>query len=125
MKVGDYVRTEYGIAKYISDKVTKYGVYYVVDKDIMTCNVEGWENCLSGSNEIVKSSPNIIDLIEVGDIVNDEKIIDIGCLTNGPEEGTKVIDYYIAPNTVYYLKNEDIKSIVTKEQFKNMEYEVK
>ena len=76
MKIGDYVRTEYGIAKYISDIVTKYVMYYVVDKDIMVCNVEGWENCLSGSNEIIKSSPSIIDLIEVGDYVNGNKVLD-------------------------------------------------
>ena len=117
MKVGDYVRTEYGIAKYISDKVTKYGVYYVVDKDIMICNVEGWENCLSGSNEIVKSSPNIIDLIEVEDYVN-------GSYVEGFIEKNKFQNKLIITEAGM-IDNNDIKSIVTKEQFKNMEYEVK
>ena len=118
MKVGDYVRTKkHGIGKIISFS-------YQEDDECCFIELSKRRTGIKQSN-IIKSSPNIIDLIEVGDIVNDEKIIDIGCLTNGPEEGTKVIDYYIAPNTVYYLKNEDIKSIVTKEQFKNMEYEVK
>ena len=111
MKVNDYVRTK------------EFGINKVKWFDNEEPILENGFTALQSSG--YKSSPNIIDLIEVGDIVNDEKIIDIGCLTNGPEEGTKVIDYYIAPNTVYYLKNEDIKSIVTKEQFKNMEYEVK
>ena len=118
MKVGDYVRTKkHGIGKIISFS-------YQEDDECCFIELSKRRTGIKQSN-IIKSSPNIIDLIEVGDIVNDEKIIDIGCLTNGPEEGTKVIDYYIAPNTVYYLKNEDIKSIVTKEQFKNMEYEVR
>lgn len=111
MKVNDYVRTK------------EFGINKVKWFDNEEPILENGFTALQSSG--YKSSPNIIDLIEVGDIVNDEKIIDIGCLTNGPEEGTKVIDYYIAPNTVYYLKNEDIKSIVTKEQFKNIEYEVK
>lgn len=116
LRVNDYVRTEKGEI----GKVSSIAPEDIGFGDMELCNTEPY---VYGT--IIKSSPNIIDLIEVGDIVNDEKIIDIGCLTNGPEEGTKVIDYYIAPNTVYYLKNEDIKSIVTKEQFKNMEYEVK
>ena len=111
MKVNDYVRTK------------EFGINKVKWFDNEEPILENGFTALQSSG--YKFSPNIIDLIEVGDIVNDEKIIDIGCLTNGPEEGTKVIDYYIAPNTVYYLKNEDIKSIVTKEQFKNIEYEVK
>lgn len=73
---------------------------------------------------VIKASYNIIDLIEVGDYVNDKKIIGVGCLTNGPREGTKVIDYYITPSAVSYLENEDIKSVVTKEQFEYMEYRI-
>ena len=124
MKVGDYVRTKYGIAKYISDKVTKYAMYYVVDKDIIICNVEGWENCVSGSNEIIKSSPNIIDLIEIGDYVNGMKIIDTSSqyyklvtnlIDNNAKEGLK---------NVFINNEKDIKSIVTKEMFANAEYRV-
>lgn len=119
MKVGDYVRTKdyQNIGSRIGKIIRQDGKYYYLDIDEDTQMV--WEK-----DTILTSSPNIIDLIEVGDIVNDEKIIDIGCLTNGPEKGTKVIDYYIAPNSVNYLKNEDIKSIVTKEQFSCMKYKI-
>ena len=72
----------------------------------------------------VIASFNIIDLISVGDYVNGKKIVDVGCLTNGPIEGTKVIDYYITPSAVSYLENEDIKSIVTKELFEIAEYRI-
>ncbi len=119
MKVGDYVRTKDGI---IDQVIIEYNGYCASPS--CNCNHVSCRRNYYDEDKIIKSSPNIIDLIEVGDIVNDEKIIDIGCLTNGPEKGTKVIDYYIAPNTVYYLKNEDIKSIVTREQFSCMEYKI-
>ena len=99
MKVGDYVRTINGIIK-ISE--IKNGVMRD-DEDSLHFG------------DFIKSSPNIIDLIEVGDYINglpvrfvEENRIDIG----------QAEDYL-------WLKNEHIKSIVTKEQFKNIEYEVK
>jgi hypothetical protein len=73
---------------------------------------------------VQKASYDIIDLIKVGDYVNGKKIVDVGCLTNGPRKGTKVIDYYITPSAVCYLENEDIKSIVTKELFEIAEYRI-
>jgi hypothetical protein len=67
--------------------------------------------------EYVKNySYDILDLIEVGDYVNGKKVYSLG-LTIGIlntinfEDGTFTIA-------------EDIKSIVTKEQFENMEYKI-
>lgn len=113
MKVGDYVRTNKGIAKYIGDKATKVTIYKVIDKDIVYDNVEGWENILL-DKEIIKSSPNIIDLIEVGDYVNGERI---QFITNKKE---------LLTDGGYDLlkKYEDIKFVVTKEQFSQMEYKI-
>lgn len=82
------------------------------------------KNCQKQGYDVINASYNIIDLISVGDYVNGKKIVDVGCLTNGPRKGTKVIDYYITPSAVSYLKNEDIKSVVTKEQFEYMEYRI-
>ena len=73
---------------------------------------------------IVKSSFDIIDILEVGDYVNGKKIVDVGCLINGPRKGTKVIDYYITPSAVSYLENEDIKSVITHEQIEQMAYKM-
>lgn len=115
-----YVRTRYGnIAKIINindfiEPSLKYGVEANYLKDVM----------FIGDEDIVKASYNIIDILEVGDYVNGQKIVDIGCLTNGPRKGTKVIDYYITPNAVSYLENEDIKSVITHEQIEQMAYKV-
>ena len=62
----------------------------------------------------VKASHNIIDLIEVGDYVNGELVEYI--------EVDSYKDYVI--NSGYWCKQEDIKSIVTKEQFESMSYKV-
>jgi len=86
MKVGDYYRTKYGINK------LREGVCVLDD--------------------IIKSSPNIIDLIEVGDYVNGEKV-------------TSIQDNWLGfGNYDYYRQEYEIKSIVTKEQFESMEYKV-
>ena len=123
LEEGMYVRTKWGIAKYIHKLITKVTVYYVVDKKIVYENVEYWEDVLS-SNEILKASHNIIDLIEEGDYVNGLQVIEIKqhlhndieiVLSNGEFKWS-------------FSKNEsdyDIKSIVTKEQFESMSYKVK
>lgn len=59
---------------------------------------------------------NIIDLIEVGDYVNDEKVV-------WKSEGTsKCIQTEHSDINLIYEK--DIKSIVTKEQFEAIKYKV-
>ncbi len=59
---------------------------------------------------------NIIDLIEVGDHVNDKRIMEVR------KENGKI---YLMTSYVMqsYIKSE-IKTIVTKEKFKSVEYEV-
>lgn len=115
MKIGDYVRTNFrdehiiarivDIHKHIDgsnwlelDEYTKYA--YFDDKP-----------------ENFKSSPNIIDLIEVGDYVNGYKVDDItDRLIYCCED--KYEDYCIK------FDKQDIESIVTKEQFEAMEYKL-
>ena len=69
MKVGDYVRTrDYkNIRSRIGKIIKKDEKYYYLDIDEDTQIV--WEK-----DTVLKSSPNIIDLIEVGDIVNYEQL---------------------------------------------------
>lgn len=105
IKVGEYVRdTE--------------GEIYKADKIFLNhANVE-----------IKKHSFNIIDLIEEGDYVNGDKIVKIeediyiGGLNLWTERNAP--DGFGGFYRVKY-REKDIKSIVTKEQFKAMEYEVK
>lgn len=73
--------------------------------------------------DIIKASFDIIDLIQVGDYVNDMKV------EKNKYHGLYINDVYCC-GTVHYMnfikdmKKEDIKSIVTHEQFENMKYKV-
>ena len=120
LEVGMYIRTKDGIIARIKE-IDNNERLYLNQKSIYT---DDYKHDLIIDYEVIKASYNIIDILEVGDYVNGKKIVDVGCLTNGPRKGTKVIDYYITPSAVCYLENEDIKSIVTKEQFENMEYRI-
>lgn len=61
-------------------------------------------------NSITKYSKNIIDLIELGDFVNGKEVIEIDDFKE-----------FIGTDKSI-LREKDIKTIVTKEQFSNMEY---
>ena len=62
-------------------------------------------------NDIIKASHKIIDILEVGDYVN-------GRLVEWKSED------FVAFGRLDYAYEKDIKSIVTKEQMKAMEYKV-
>lgn len=67
---------------------------------------------------VIKASYDIIDILEVGDYVNGYKITDIDCYEYEKElffDTNQIISTFV---------NEDIKSIVTKEQFEKMAYKV-
>lgn len=67
---------------------------------------------------ISKASHNIIDLIEVGDYVNGYLVLNVLDFN----DNTRILSL----ERIYDNKitEEDIKSIVTKEQFENMEYRI-
>ena len=116
LKIGEYTRINGKIGK-VKDIVLNSNNYE--DSGIYLEN----EKFILGKEEIykLKSSYNIIDLIEEGDYVNDYKILEI-------VKGFKVIVDKLELNTrdgIYHLKqftNNEIKSIVTKEIFKANEY---
>lgn len=120
MKVGDYVRTECGIAK-IKSFETKNKEVIELDKDIMICNMDCYRNNCT-INQVIKSNPNIIDLIEVGDYVNGNRV-DFTNSNNRLSYEDKCIGFYDGDGDIT-LFEKDIKSIVTKEQFESMNYEV-
>lgn len=119
--IGDYVRTKEGnIFKIVGGNTDNWEI------DIEFIKLEQTEENWCESNKyndngywfneenIIKSSPNIIDLIEAGDYVNGERI---QFITNKKE---------LLTDGGYDLlkKYEDIKSILTKEKFESMEYKV-
>ena len=103
MKVNDYVRTK------------EFGINKVKWFDNEEPILENGFTALQSSG--YKSSPNIIDLIEVGDYVNGLKVQEVNNEIKG--FGTIVFD---KDNSIM---EDYIYSIVTKEQFKNIEYEVR
>ena len=122
MEVGDYVRFIDGtICKCISIKKykTKNDIYNF-DKILDRYEDRAENDNFIRETElflIMKSSPNIIDLIEVGDYVNGRLVKNI----NTEKTFVIVETPSIIQDTIY---NEDIKSIVTKEMFERVEYKV-
>ena len=103
-EVDEYYRTKNGEILKIVD-LDEYG--FLVDKFYY---------------QIVKHSKNIIDLVEVGDYVNGYKVIGV---TLDPAPSGKCVDIDCdKPSYESYLFEEQIYSIVTHEQFSQMEYKV-
>lgn len=111
MKVGDYVRTK------------EFGINKVKWFDNEEPILENGFTALQSSG--YKFSPNIIDLIEVGDILVIKDFVDEACMI--------FTDIYLIQNEQQLLnikndleknKNKKLYSIVTKEQFSCMEYKI-
>ena len=124
MKVGDYVRTPLGITKYIGKYDNYEGLYEFdkLDEELWTGDIANVVYSCEIDNIVLKSSPNIIDLIDVGDYVNGLKIT----LINEPSMANCNKRLLYAEDEegclIKMFSEEDIKSIVTKEQFEAMEY---
>lgn len=102
IKVGEYVKTTDGIFK-----VTKIdGLYIYLDKQYFDNQYQTMRD-VTFKERIVKHSFNIIDLIEVGDFINGERILDI----TGDYIHTNETDH----NKFYLEKH--IKRILTKKQY--------
>lgn len=97
MEVGEYIKLKRGDIFKIDEDTANY---YNSNKEFIT-------------NEIVKHSKNIIDLIEVGDIV---------IVKNGL--GEEELIFIDNEDKKHIVRTHKVKSIVTKEQFKEMEYRI-
>lgn len=117
LKIGDYVRTKYGIKQIyeIDDKKTKYKYLYKLKKQDDDCiNL-----CALSIEDIIKASDKLIDLVEVEDYVNGRKVYQVGY---------NFQDCYVLKmsksNYEDFIYPNDIKSIVTKESFEQISYKV-
>ena len=110
IKVGEYVRTKQGKIRQVQTIHSGERITAVTKETLINGKIK--------IPDIVKHSFNIIDLIEVGDYVNGAKVIKIDC------------GYYVITDekSAYALNKSytdyQIKSIVTKEQFESIKYEV-
>ncbi len=118
LNVGNYVRTTNGISKIVAF----YSNAIFNDKNKRIEN-----------NSIIKSSPNIIDLIEVYDVLklfDEEYGLTYKAEVVLDEEGHKYIGNYEHSDLLNLewelISNEHVTllSIVTKEQFSAMEYKL-
>ena len=117
LKPNMYVRTDEGIRKIIED----YDEGYELDKNLHYLYPEGHDLYKDDLEELdIKASRNIIDLIEVGDVITTNNLC--GEVTKIDIENNKI---WIACCDYETCRIEDVKSIVTKEQFESMSYEVK
>jgi hypothetical protein len=122
MKVGNYVRTPNGLITKIIGVQDEENQYFINNNavSLKSKTYIADKNLTIGEN--FKHSPNIIDLIQVGDYVNGKKVIDTftDYIFDYSEE-FKVIRFS-ETDILHDVKH--IKSIVTKEQFENMSYKV-
>lgn len=113
IEVGEYVRTDNGIM----DKVLGYDetidIYYCKYINIDHLNKIG---CHLNK---VKHSKNIIDLIEVGDYVNGDFVVQISKTFGYIFVKTTYYDELTGEEKYQFIKKEDIKTILTHEQYEN------
>lgn len=129
LEVGMYVRTKDGyIAKFIKEeKYLEDGETIETTSYQFDHNIDKYSDCVNyvyAEDMIVKEpSYNIIDLIEVGDILIIKDFVDEACMV--------FTDIYLIQSEAQLLniksdleknKNKKLYSIVTKEQFENIEY---
>ena len=117
IKVGDYIRTkEWGIAKV--NKIDNGKVTMIKNKNNRTTHY---------FTQLKEPSQNIIDLIEEGDVIvlRNNKKYEVLKISWSKSKGTHI--HIVYPLRMYGgidIFENDIKSIVTKEKFKSIEYEV-
>jgi hypothetical protein len=109
LEVGMYVRTKDGY-------VSQYRYYDTTNMGKLLC-IPLSNRTFANIEDIIKASHNIIDLIEVGDYVNGYYVEDVLKTFVNVAVGS---NYFQSP-TIY---EKNIKSIVTKEQFENIEVNI-
>lgn len=125
IEIGDYVRTKDGkIGKFIRiefdevDESLKWCVFLGKDKFGIEREIYRLKPY------IVAHSKNIIDLIEVGDFVNGNKVIQISKEDGLIFVNNKYYDEGTCEERHCVYKNNEIKTILTKEQYMNNCYKV-
>ena len=111
LKIGDYVRTRDGFDRLVDKRKDfnhDYYWYRFGSGKTMTNPENGF---------VIKSSPNILDLIEVGDIIKAKTDVKYYEVIDKHNEYLSVIDDD-------YVSIEDIEAIITKEQIASMEYKI-
>ena len=115
LEVGMYVRTEWGTIQKIKEKRDYYKC--IADENGEEVYYLNINQSYQDYELIIKASHNIINLIEVGDYVNGYYVEDVFDNYVNVSTGS---NYFQKPS----INADEIKSIVTKEQFEQMQYKV-
>ena len=111
IEVNEYVRTKDGISKVI-ENVDKY----VTEKQICVDFISGMYHQVISKHNVAKHSKQLIDLIEVGDIVNGYRVENV--INEGPCPSGKCVDIDSSKDSSECtLWEEDIQTILTKESY--------
>ncbi len=134
IEVGMYVRFKKGKVIYVRkllEVIHNFETFdvYRTDKEYFDYEEKDYFDVVY-PDEILKSSYDITDLIKKDDYVNGYKVVDFDLTyfngTDRLKESKRI--GIIVINGKYefenYIKKEEIKSIVTKEMFENVEYRV-
>lgn len=120
LEIGMYVRTKYGIGK-IDETRVFIGTFEIhLDSNKGRIHNVTDNTYWNTSDDIIgKPSKNPVDLIEVGDYVNGDKVTEMMIRMRDEQGVFGLPDHY-----KMFVDEIPIKSIVTKEQFEAMEYKV-
>ena len=126
MKIGDYVRTEKGIiGKLVEEYTFNNGKVIYPEPQEWVLDINGNEIAITEDLDIlIKSSPNIKDLLEVGDFVTyriNNQQIDYFCFVGG---GYNDFEEPILIVNREKLEDIEITSVITREQMRTNSYEV-
>ena len=119
LEVGMYVRTKAGMIAKIIDKRDVSGSLH---REEIVFILDNGNRLALHSQKVVKASHNIIDLIEVGDYVNGYPVYET---IEHPDNTRAIVIADDNKSIIWEESSQYIKSIVTKEQFESMKYEVK
>lgn len=137
LEVGMYVRTPLGICKYlgkaeyenfITGEIVKTDMeeFDKLDDELWSDDVANWVFDSDIKDVVLKFSYNIIDLIELGDLIKVEcekdntNVFEVIAI----DVKNKELGVFNNNFEIDWVGIEQVKSIVAKEQFENIEYEI-
>ena len=132
LKEGMYIRTKYNdfcnmVAIRKMDEIDDDGSFWIDDYIVDTYGDE--QNKLH-EEDVEFASEDIVNVIKPGDYVNGERVIALRkdiperYIHMNSKDNFIFVEYDLANNWYYGIDTDKIKTIVTKEQFALMEYEV-
>ena len=123
IEVGEYVRTKDGDILIVKE------YFKNTNEIILTEKVDGLPLYSAKRNNIELHSKDIVDVVKPGDYVNGKKIniiADLDLYGKGQSERMLFYDADLPViNGLNFYRNEDIETILTKEQFDYYKFEVK